>query len=129
MAISQLDRVSGIMLARTIASTNEILELKGDLPAYVRRLHSYKLFTVGELSEISGMSEHKVRQCLRGTEQFRARSGIKPRHLDHLIRMVGSHDFARLHIKSLVKDGATIAGLARVSGISESTLRRWISEG
>lgn len=128
MASSQVNRISGVILARTIANTHEILEMKGDLNTYVRRLHNYKLFTVSELAEISGISEYLVRQAIRGEEEFRARSGVAVRHLDHLIRMVGSHDFAKKHTKALVKDGATIAALSRVSGISESSLRRWARE-
>ena len=85
MVLSQVDRMSAVILAKTIANTHSMLE-------------------------------------------FRARSGVKSRHLDHLIRMVGSQSFAKLHTKSLIDDGATFSALSRVTGISESSLRRYARE-
>lgn len=128
MVLSQVDRMSAVILAKTIANTHSLLDMKGDLAAYIRRLYKYRLFTVGEISEIAGVSEYMVHQAIYGEEEFRARSGVKPRHLDHLIRMVGSHSFARLHTKSLIDDGATFSALSRVTGISESSLRRYARE-
>ena len=128
MDSSQIDRMSAVILAKTIANNSMMLDSKGELADYVRRLYRYKLFTVSEIAEISDISEYKVRQALVGEPEFRARSGVYSRHLDHLIRMIGSHDFAKLHVKALVEDNATISGLSRVSGISESNLRRWVRE-
>lgn len=125
MDSSQVDRMSAVILAKTIASTRLLLDMKGDIGAYVRRLYKYRIFTVAEIAEISGLSEYKVRQAIAGEEEFRAKTGVKARHLDHLVRMIGSPAFAKLHVKSLINDGATFAGLARVSGIAESSLRRW----
>lgn len=128
MPLSQLDRMSAIMLAKTIATGSEMLAIKGEIGSYLRRLHRYKLFTVTELAEIAELSEYKVKQYIIGEEQFVARTGVRVRHLDHLLRMVGSRKFAKIHVKALIEDGATIAGLSRVSGISESSLRRWAEE-
>ena len=99
MVLSQVDRMSAVILAKTIANTHSLLDMKGDLAAYIRRLYKYRLFTVGEISEIAGVSEYRVHQAIYGEEEFRARSGVKSRHLDHLIRMVGSQSFAKLHTK------------------------------
>lgn len=128
MHLSPVDRMSAVILAKTIASTRTLLDMKGELPGYIRRLYKYRLFTVAEICELADVSEYIVRKAIAGEEEFRAKSGIKPRHLDHIIRMIGSHAFAKLHIKSLLKDGATIASLSRVTGISESSLRRWARE-
>lgn len=128
MPLSQVDRMSALILAKTISTSNVLLDVMGELPGYLRRLHSYKLFTVIEIGDIANRSEYAVRKAITGEEEFRARTGIKARHLDHLIRMVGSPAFAKLHTKSLIADGATIAGLARVSGLSETSLRRWAEE-
>ena len=128
MVLSQVDRMSAVILAKTIANTHSLLDMKGDLAAYIRRLYKYRLFTVGEISEIAGVSEYRVHQAIYGEEEFRARSGVKSRHLDHLIRMVGSQSFAKLHTKSLIDDGATFSALSRVTGISESSLRRYARE-
>lgn len=127
-SISPVDRMSAVILAKTIASTRTLLDLKGELPGYIRRLYKYRLFTVNEICELASVSEYTVRKAIAGEEEFRAKSGIKPSHLDHIIRMISSNAFAKLHIKSLLKDGATIASLARVTGISETSLRRWAKE-
>lgn len=125
MDSSQVDRMSAVILAKTITTTHALLDMKGDLTGYIRRLYKYRIFTVAEISDIAKISEYRVRQAISGEEEFRARSGVKARHLDHLIRMIGSTEFAKLHTKALVEDGATIAAISRVSGISESSLRRW----
>lgn len=127
-SISPVDRMSAVILAKTIASTRTLLDMKGELTGYIRRLYKYRLFTVSEICELAGVTEYAVRKAIAGEEEFRAKSGIKPSHLDHIIRMIGSPTFAKLHIKTLLKDGATIASLSRVTGISESSLRRWARE-
>ena len=125
MPLSPVDRMSAVILAKTIASTRTLLDMKGDLPAYIRRLYRYKMFTVSEICDFANVSEYKVRKAIEGEEEFTAKAGIQIRHLDHLIRMIGSPAFAKLHIKSLIEDGATIASISRVTGISETSLRRW----
>lgn len=125
MILSQLDRVNIVMLAKTIYTSSSLLQATEDINTYLKRLNRYQLFTVGELAELSNCTPYKVRQALDGDKELRARSGIKPRHLDHIIRMIGSDDFTKKHIKSLIKDGATFASLSRVIGIPESNLRRW----
>lgn len=129
MLLSPVDRMSAVILAKTIATNHSLLDMKGDLQGYTRRLYKYKLFTVSEISEISGVSEYIVRKAIAGEEEFRAKAGVKPRHLDHLIRMIGSPAFAKLHVKFLVEDGATISALSRVTGLAESSLHRWLREG
>lgn len=128
MDSSPVDRMSAVILAKSIYTNRSLLDMRDEIAAYVRRLYKYKLFTIGEISEIADISEYKVRQAISGEEEFKAKSGVKGRHLDHLVRMVGSPSFARLHIKSLIKDGATIAAISRVTGIPESSLRRWARE-
>lgn len=128
MHLSPVDRMTAVILAKTIVSTRTLLDMKGELTGYIRRLYKYRLFTVGEISEFAGVSDYIVRKAIAGEDEFRAKSGIKPGHLDHIIRMIGSHVFARLHTKALINDGATIASLSRVTGISESSLRRWARE-
>src|SRR5690606_7687057 len=113
MHLSPVDRMSAVILAKTIANTHTLLDMKGELSAYIRRLYSYRMFTVAEICEIADVSEYVVRKAIAGEPEFRARSGIKPSHLDHIIRMIGSHTFARLHTKALLKDGAKIASLSR----------------
>ena len=128
MHLSPVDRMSAVILAKTIATTSTLLDIKGELYNYIRRLYRYRMFTVAEISLIANVSEYRVRRAIEGEEEFRARAGIKPSHLDHLIRMIGSPAFAKLHVKSLIEDGATVAALARVTGISESNLHRWVRE-
>ena len=125
MPLSPVDRMSAVILAKTIASNHTLLDMKGDLPAYIRRLYKYRMFTVAEICDFANVSEYKVRKAIEGEEEFSAKAGIQIRHLDHLIRMIGSPAFAKLHIKSLLEDGATIASIARVADIPESSLRRW----
>lgn len=125
MPLSPVDRMSAVMLAKTIASTHMLLDMKGDLPAYIRRLYKYRMFTVAEICDFANTTEYKVRKAIAGEEDFTARAGVQIKHLDHLLRMIGSPAFTKLHIKSLLEDGATIASMARVTGISETSLRRW----
>lgn len=125
MPLSQVDRMSAVVLAKTIASSRAVLDIKGELPNYVRRLHKYKMFSIMEICDIAKLSEYKVRKAIQGMPEFKAKAGIKPSHLDHLLRMIGSPEFTKLHINHLIKDGATFAGIARVTGTSETTLRRW----
>lgn len=128
MPLSPVDRMSAVILAKTIATTHTLLDMKGELQGYVRRLYKYGLFTVAEIGEMANVSEYIIRKAIAGEEEFRAKAGIKPRHLDHLIRMIGSPAFAKLHVRSLLDDGASISALVRVTGISESSLRRWARE-
>lgn len=128
MPLSPVDRMSAVILAKTIATTHTLLDMKGELQGYVRRLYKYGLFTVAEIGEMANVSEYIIRKAIAGEEEFRAKAGVKPRHLDHLIRMIGSPAFAKLHVRSLLDDGATISALVRVTGISESSLRRWARE-
>lgn len=125
MDLSSTDRMSALLLAQTIASNRMVLDLRGELQAYVRRLNKYQIFTVKELSDISKLSEYKVRRAISGDNELNARAGISPRHLDHALRMVSSQTFTKQHIKSLVEDGARFSALARVTGISERSLRYW----
>lgn len=128
MPLSPVDRMSAVILAKTIATTHTLLDMKGELQGYVRRLYKYGIFTVAEIGEMANVSEYIIRKAIAGEEEFRAKAGVKPRHLDHLIRMIGSPAFAKLHVRSLLDDGATISALVRVTGISESSLRRWARE-
>ena len=128
MPLSPVDRMSAVILAKTIATTHTLLDMKGELQGYVRRLYKYGIFTVAEIGEMANVSEYIIRKAIAGEEEFRAKAGVKPRHLDHLIRMIGSPAFAKLHVRSLLDDGATISALVRVTGISESSLRRWSRE-
>lgn len=125
MLLSQVDRMSAVILAKTIASSRAVLDMRDELTHSIKRLYQYKMFSVGEICDIAKMSEYKVRKILQGEEEFTARTGVKPSHLDHLLRMIGSPEFTKLHINHLIKDGATFAGIARVTGTSETTLRRW----
>lgn len=128
MPLSPVDRMSAAMLAKTITTNCTLLDMKGELPAYIRRLYRYGLFTVKEIAEFSNSSEYTVRKAISGEVPNRSKSGIQTRHLDHIIRMIASPHFAKQHIRSLLDDGATIGSLARVTGHSESSLRRWAKE-
>lgn len=128
MLLSPVDRMSAVILAKTIASSHTLLDIKGELQGYIRRLYKYGLFTVAEIGDIANVSEYVVRKAIAGEEEFRAKAGVKPRHLDHLIRMIGTPAFARLHVKSLLNDGATISALSRVTGIPKTSLNRWARE-
>ena len=129
MGLTKLERMSAVMLAKTIATSRAMLDIKDESSGYVRRLYKYGIFTVQEVAEIAEMSEYKVRQAISGEEELRAKSGVYTKHLDHVLRMIDSHSFGRKHIKSLVDEGATIGAVSRVTGIPESTLRRWVREG
>lgn len=128
MSLSNIERVTAIMLALTIVRQREFLELTNGMGKEVIRLNDYGLFTVSELSEIANISRYRVSTLLKDKQVVRARSGIKFNHLDHLVRMVGPNKFARRHIKSLVEEGSTFSAIARVTGVSESSLRRWAKE-
>lgn len=128
MSLTQLDRMSAVMLAKTIASNRSILDLKDELYPYVRRLYRMKIFSQGEIAEFAQLSKYRMNRALAGEEEFIAKTGVATRHLDHLIRMIGTPEFAKLHIKSLIEDGATYAAIYRITDIPESTLRRWVRE-
>lgn len=126
--VSQVERMSALLLAKSIIDRREMLQMMGDLEMYISRLARAEIFTLGELAEISGLTEYHVKQAIYPRPAVRARSGVKRRHIDHLIRMVGNPSFARTHTRSLIGEGATTSGLARVTGLSESSLRRWARE-
>jgi len=120
--------MNAVILAMSLYEKREILKLSGEAGHSVLRLAQYRLFSVGELAEISGLSEYRVRKSANPDVLIRARTGVYPRHLQHLLRMIGNRDFAKIHTKALVKDGATIAALSRVTGHAENSLRRWAEE-
>lgn len=120
--------MSAVILAQSIYDRREVLRLNGDLHREVGRLVSLRLFSVGEISEISGLSEYLVRKTTPPEDLLRAKSGVKPGHLEFLLRMIGNPSFAKRHTPRLIKDGATLAALSRVTGLPESSLRRWTRE-
>lgn len=65
-SISPVDRMSAVILAKTIASTRTLLDLKGELPGYIRRLYKYRLFTVNEICELASVSKTQYARRLRG---------------------------------------------------------------
>ena len=125
MLSSPVDRMSAIILAKSIVNRREVLALRGEIETYVNRLASYRLFSVGELAEIADLSEYRVRKSCPSDTLLRARSGVAPRHLESLLRMVDNPTFSRTHARRLVEDGATPAAMARITGHPESSLRRW----
>ena len=125
---SSLDRMNAIILAKSLYERREYLALNGEIHESLVRLASYRLFSVGELAEITNLSEYRVRKSTGPDVLIRAKSGIEPRHLDDLLRMIDNRAFAKLHTKRLVEGGATIAALSRVTGLNESSLRRWAGE-
>lgn len=125
MSLSETDRLSAVILAKTVWDRREVLSLRGSMENYVARLAAYQMFSVGEIAEIAGISEYKVRQYADEKDLVRVKSGVAPNHLDFLLRMVGNPTFAKIHTPTLLANGATVSALARVTGQSESSLRRW----
>lgn len=125
MSLTQTDRMSALMLALSINNRHEALDLSGELPDYVHRLNTAQIFSVGEIAEIARVSEYQVRKMIPPSSPLKARSSIKPQHLQHLIRMVGDPAFSQLHVQSLIDTGATVEALSRVTGFSPTTIRRW----
>ncbi len=128
MDLKPIDRMNAIILAKSIQDRGVVLALQGGLGPYVARLASYRIFAMGELQDISGLSEYQIRRAVAPDTVIKARSGVSSRHLDHLLRMVDDKNFTKLHIKHLLEDGATIAAVARITGRSENSLRRWARE-
>lgn len=129
MHLSPVDRMSAIMLAQTIHNTYAMLDMKGDLPDYLRRLNSYGIFTVPELTAMSRLEEDKVRKILKGSPTVPARTYFSPSHLDHAVNMVASRSFAQKHVKSVAATGTDPVAIARVVGYPSASVRRWIKEG
>jgi hypothetical protein len=125
MALSDLERMSALMLAQSIHRTHQLLDIKGELGVYIYRLNRYQIFSIGEIADFAKLSEYKVRQAIPQESAVIARSGVHARHLDHLIRMVGDPKFAKIHLKTLLEDGAKINALSRITGIPLSTLNNW----
>lgn len=120
--------MSAVILAKTITDRQSFLHMRGEVEAYVGRLASYRLFSVGEMAQIADISEYRVRKSANPDILLRAKSGILPRHLDHVLRMIDNPTFSKIHVKALVEDGATLAALSRVTGQPETSLRRWARE-
>lgn len=120
--------MNAVIHALSLYEKREILKLSGQVGQYVIRLAEYRLFSVGEIAEISGLSEYRVRKSANPDILIRARTGVYARHLQHLLRMIDNKEFCKIHTKRLVEDGATIAALSRVTGQPESSLRRWAEE-
>lgn len=126
MHLDPIDRMNCVLLARTIAQDRVMLEVREELTEYIRRLNEYKVFTVNEIANFTKLTSYRVRKLIQGQEEVRARSGVEAKHLDHIVWMISSPDFSKQHIKSLYDEGATLAAVARVTGHSETTLRRWV---
>ena len=129
MPLSPVDRMSAIMLAQTIHNNCTMLDIKGDLPNYLRRLNSYGIFTVEELVAMSRLSEKEVRKILKEQTTVPARTFFSPSHLDHAVQMTASKSFAQKHVKSVANTGTDPRAIARVTGYTERSVRRWIEEG
>ena len=125
---SSLDRMNAVILAKSLYDRRDYLVASGEMHENLLRLAGYRLFSVGELASFTDMSEYRVRKSVGPEALLRAKSGVQPRHLDFLLRMIDNRTFARIHTKRLVGDGATVAALSRVTGLPESSLRRWAEE-
>lgn len=123
-----VERMSAIILAKSIVDRREVLTLRGGISAYLAQLSEYGLFTVGEMAEFANVSEYQVRKASESGTLLRAKSGVHTRHLDFLLRMVDNNKFSRIHTKGLVDDGATVQALSRVTGHAVSSLKRWSKE-
>ena len=121
--------MSAILLAKSIVDRRDLLDLRGELGPYVARLANTRVFSVGEMADFSGMSAYQVRSHVAKDVLTPARSGIRKNHLDFVLRMVDNPGFAKIYAKRLLKDGATVSALARVTGHSERSLRRWTQGG
>ena len=123
---SSIDRMNGILLAKSIYDKRQILDVRGDLDRYISRLSDFNLFSSGEIAKIADVTEYRVKAAVHPASVLKARSGVEPRHLDHLLRMVTDKIFAQKQIEALVNDGATISAVSRVTGLSARTLKRWM---
>lgn len=128
MSLTKVERMSAVMLARTVASNAALYEVTNELGKYIQKLNSYGIYTVAEISEFTEISEYRVRKYLLGAEEIRAKSGVLTRHLDHYLRMIGAPDFTKKHLPTLLSDGVGISTIARITGHSQTTLRRWVRE-
>lgn len=125
MPLSQTDRISALILAKNINNKAQLFDMRGDLGDYVRRLNETEMFSIGELAEISKLSEWKIRKLIPKESRIVSHSGVKPRHIDHLIRMIVSKDFARKHLPYLIKEDVPLGAISRITGISKRTLENW----
>ena len=130
MSLSQVDRLSALLLARTISNSHASMDFRGELDRNLRRLYSYKVFALSEIAEMSNLSVHQVKQRIRWSkdDEFSPRGGVAVRHLDHLTLMVADKEFAKNNFIALEEDGASRSALARVLGVSHRTLTRWAEE-
>lgn len=125
MSLTTEDRLNAVLLAKSIYHRREVLDFSGEIDGYLDRLSRYGMFSVGELADLSGLSEYRIKKMSPPLVLFNARRGVFPSHLDYLVRMVDNPDFCKMHIGTLLESGATPSGVSRITGYNERTLRRW----
>lgn len=128
MLLSQVDRMSALILAKSIYTNNMMLSIRGELESRIVRLSDYHMFSMGELADFSHTSIYKVKKIIPANNHTTYRSGVLGRHLDDLIRMVADAKFGRRHIDRLLEEGATPDAIARIIGVPPRTVRGWRGE-
>lgn len=92
--------------------------------ADIRALNTYGVWSMSALASIVGVSMYRVEKALGPLAKPSLRGHLNPRHLTMLQYLQASGKPNKQWIKQMVEEGTSVITIARLTGLSESTLRR-----
>jgi len=90
----------------------------------IRKLNTYGVWSMSALASIVGVSMYRVEKALGRNAKPSLRGHLNPRHLTMLQYMQASTKANKAWVKQMLDEGTSLITIARLTGLSESTLRR-----
>lgn len=93
--------------------------------AAARRLNAYGVLSLASIGSVIGISAYRVEKAIVGQARPEVRGNLNPAHLSMLLYLRSLGKPNRAWIRQLVNEGTSLITISRLTGIPESTLRRY----
>jgi len=90
-----------------------------------RRLNEYGILSLSAIASVCGISTYRVEKAIAGQQRPTVRGNLNPAHLSMLMYLRSLGKPNRAWVRQLHNEGTSIISIARLTGISESTLWRY----
>lgn len=119
-----------LVIATSIYSDREFLSLsKAQQDHSIRRLHNYGVLSTPAMAAITGVSNYRVRQAIKGLPHPTSRGRLNPEHLSRLGYMLSWGTATPTSwFRIVVNGGTNVSTIADLTGLSEATIYRRLDE-